>query len=147
MDIAASLQAVTEEIILKIANYVYKQTGLKNLCLAGGCALNCVSNGNILKNGPFENIWTQPAAGDAGGALGAVLAIHYMGLNNERVVNPDDSQAGSLLGPKYSDEEILETLKKYDAKYTKYETEEEVTQIIAKYIQELCLVAEGRYCL
>lgn len=136
MDIAASLQVVTEEIILKIANYVYKQTGLKNLCLAGGCALNCVSNGNILKNGPFENIWTQPAAGDAGGALGAALAIHYMCLNNERKVNPDDSQFGSLLGPKYSDEQILETLKKYDAKYTKYDSEEEVAQIIAKYISE-----------
>ncbi|MBQ9246235.1 carbamoyltransferase [bacterium] len=136
MDIAASLQVVTEEIILKIANYVYKQTGLKNLCLAGGCALNCVSNGNILKNGPFENIWTQPAAGDAGGALGAALAIYYMGLKNERIVNPDDSQEGSLLGPKYSDEEILATLKQYDAKYTKYETDDEVAKVIAKYISE-----------
>ena len=83
---------------------------MKNLCLAGGCALNCVSNGNILKNGPYENIWTQPAAGDAGGALGAALAVYYMGLNNERAVNPEDSQFGSLLGPKYSDEQILETI-------------------------------------
>ncbi|MCD7780838.1 MAG: carbamoyltransferase [Candidatus Gastranaerophilales bacterium] len=136
MDIAASLQAVTEEIILKLANYVYAQTGLKNLCLAGGCALNCVSNGNILKNGKFENIWTQPAAGDAGGALGAALAVFYMGLNNGRTVNPDDSQAGSLLGPEYSDEQIIETLNKFNAKYTKYETEEEVAQLIAKYISE-----------
>ncbi len=136
MDIAASLQAVTEEITLKLAKYVYKQTGLKNLCLAGGCALNCVSNGNILKNGPFENIWVQPASGDAGGALGAILAVYYMGLNNERKINPDDSQAGSLLGPKYSDEEILETLNKYSAKYIKYETEEEVVKLIAKYISE-----------
>jgi hypothetical protein len=136
MDMAASIQAVTEEIILKLANYVHKQTGMKNLCLAGGVALNCVSNGNILKNGPFENIWIQPAAGDAGGALGAALAIHYMHLNNERKINGKDFQFGSLLGPKYSDEEILKTLKSFDAKYTKYETEEEVVQIVAKYISE-----------
>ncbi len=137
MDIAASLQVVTEEITLKIANYVYKQTGMKNLCLAGGCALNCVSNGNILKKSEFENIWIQPASGDAGGALGAALAIHYMALNNERKANnKDDFQFGSLLGPKYSDEEILETLNKYNAKYTKYESEEEVCRLIAKYISE-----------
>ena len=136
MDMAASIQAVTEEIILKLANYVHKQTGMKNLCLAGGVALNCVSNGNILKNGPFENIWTQPAAGDAGGALGAALAIHYMHLKNERNTNGNDFQFGSLLGPKYSDEEILKTLEKFEAKYTKYETEEEVAQIVAKYISE-----------
>ena len=136
MDMAASIQAVTEEIILKLANYVHKQTGMKNLCLAGGVALNCVSNGNILKNGPFENIWTQPAAGDAGGALGAALAIHYMHLKNERKTNGNDFQFGSLLGPKYSDEDILKTLEKFEAKYTKYETEEEVAQIVAKYISE-----------
>ena len=136
MDIAASLQAVTEEIILKLAKYVHEQTGMKNLCLAGGVALNCVSNGNILKNGPFENIWTQPAAGDAGGALGAALAIHYSHLKNERKVNANDSQKGSLLGPKYSDDEIKETLDKFNAKYKKYESEEEVCKIIAKYIAE-----------
>ncbi|MBQ4077679.1 carbamoyltransferase [bacterium] len=136
MDMAASIQAVTEEIILKLANYVHKQTGMKNLCLAGGVALNCVSNGNILKNGPFENIWTQPAAGDAGGALGAALAIHYMHLKNERNTNGNDFQFGSLLGPKYSDEDILKTLEKFEAKYTKYETEEEVAQVVAKYISE-----------
>lgn len=136
MDIAASLQAVTEEIILKLAKYVHSQTGMKNLCLAGGVALNCVSNGNILKNGPFENIWTQPAAGDAGGALGAALAIHYSHLKNEREVNANDSQKGSLLGPKYSDDEIKETLDKFNAKYKKYESEEEVCKIIAKYIAE-----------
>lgn len=136
MNIAASIQAVTEEIILKIANYVYNQTGIKNLCLAGGCALNCVANGNILKNGKFVNVWIQPAAGDAGGALGAALAIYYMGLNKERIVNPSDSQEGSLLGPKYSEEEILETLNKFEAKYTKSETEEETAKIIAKCLFE-----------
>ena len=136
MDLAVSVQAVTEEITLKLANYVYKQTGLKNLCLAGGCALNCVSNGNILKNGPFENIWIQPAAGDAGGALGAALTIHYMLLNNERKTNGTDFQQGSLLGPKYSDEEILNTLKQYNAKFVKYNTDEETAAVIAKYIAD-----------
>ena len=136
MDMAASLQTVTEEIILKIANYVYEQTGIKNLCLAGGCALNCVSNGNILKNGKFENIWVQPAAGDAGGALGAALAVYYNALNNKRKTLMPDMQKGSLLGPKYNEEEIIETLKKYNAKYKKYDTEEEVVKIIAKYISE-----------
>ena len=136
MDIAASLQAVTEEIILKLANYIYKQTGLKNLCLAGGCALNCVSNGNLLQNSPFENIWIQPASGDAGGALGSALAVYYKALNNERKVNPDDSQKGSLLGPRYSDEEIIETLNKYDAKYIKCNSDEETAKLIAQYIAE-----------
>lgn len=136
MDIAASLQTVTEEIILKLADYVYKQTGIKNLCLAGGCALNCVSNGNILKNGQFENIWIQPAAGDAGGALGAALTIYYQFLDNHRKINLPDAQKGSLLGPKYTEEEIIETLKKFDAKYIKYDSEEEVCKIIAKYISE-----------
>ncbi len=134
MDIAASIQAVTEEIILKIADYVHKKTGLHNLCLAGGCALNCVSNGNILKNGKFDNIWIQPASGDAGGALGAALAVYYQALDNKRIVNAPDSQKGSLLGPKYSDEEIMAVLDKYNAKYKKYNSEEVVTKIIARYL-------------
>lgn len=136
MDIAASIQAVTEEIIIKLADYVYNQTGMKNLCLAGGCALNCVSNGNILKHGKFENIWIQPAAGDAGGALGAALAIHYMLFDNKREITGSDFQKGSLLGPKYSDDEILSTLNKFNAKYKKYDNEEEVCKIVAKYISE-----------
>lgn len=136
MDIAASIQAVTEEIILKIANYVHKKTGLKNLCLAGGCALNCVSNGNILKNSNFENIWIQPASGDAGGALGAALTVYYNALSNERIINPEDSQKGSLLGPKYNENEILEVLNKYQAKYTKYDNDIETAKVIAKYIAE-----------
>lgn len=136
MDIAASIQAVTEEIIIKLADYVYNQTGMKNLCLAGGCALNCVSNGNILKHGKFENIWIQPAAGDAGGALGAALAIHYMLFDNKREITGSDFQKGSLLGPKYSEDEILSTLNKFNAKYKKYDNEEEVCKIVAKYISE-----------
>lgn len=136
MDIAASIQAVTEEITLKLADYVYEKTGMKNLCLAGGCALNCVSNGNILKNGKFENIWIQPAAGDAGGALGAALAIHYMLFDNERKTTGTDFQKGSLLGPKYPDDEITSTLEKYEAKYKKYDDEDELCKVIAQYIAD-----------
>jgi carbamoyltransferase len=103
MDIAASIQVVTEEIVLRMANHVHKETNQKNLCLAGGVALNCVANGRILREGPFENIWIQPAAGDAGGALGAALSVWYRYLGKERS-NPNgfDSQQGSYLGPSFS---------------------------------------------
>jgi len=108
MDLARSLQDVTEEIVLKMGNYVHKETGLKNLTLAGGVALNCVANGRLLKEGPFENIWIQPAAGDAGGALGAALSAWYGYLENERTANDEtDSQIGSYLGPEYSNEQII----------------------------------------
>ncbi|MCH7972516.1 MAG: carbamoyltransferase [Bacteroidetes bacterium] len=108
MDLARSLQDVTEEIVLKMGNHVHKETGLKNLTLAGGVALNCVANGRLLKEGPFENIWIQPAAGDAGGALGAALTAWYGYLGNERTSNEDsDSQNGSYLGPEYSNEQII----------------------------------------
>jgi len=108
MDIARSLQEVTEEIVMKMANHVYKETSRKNLTLAGGVALNCVANGRILKEGPFENIWIQPAAGDAGGALGAALAAWYSYLGNERVADEKtDCQYGSYLGPEYSDDQII----------------------------------------
>ena len=107
MDIAASIQAVTEEIVLRMANHIYKETKQKNLCLAGGVALNCVANGRILREGPFENLWIQPAAGDAGGAMGAVLCVWHRYLGNERS-NPDgyDSQRGSYLGPSFSNETV-----------------------------------------
>jgi carbamoyltransferase len=108
MDLARSLQEVTEEIVMKIANHVYKETGLKNLTLAGGVALNCVANGRLLEEGPFENIWIQPAAGDAGGALGAALSAWYGYLGNERTADEEtDSQYGSYLGPEYTDEQII----------------------------------------
>jgi carbamoyltransferase len=107
MDIAASIQAVAEEVVMKMANHVYKETRQKYLCLAGGVALNCVANGRILRDGPFEDIWIQPAAGDAGGAMGAALSVWHRYLGNERP-NPNghDSQRGSYLGPSFSDEEI-----------------------------------------
>ncbi|MBU3760118.1 MAG: carbamoyltransferase [Candidatus Omnitrophica bacterium] len=107
MDIARSIQEVTEEIVLRIARYVRKKTGMRNLCLAGGVALNCVANGRLLREGTFENIWIQPAAGDSGGALGAALFAWHQILNNPRSANEiDDSLRGSYLGPEYSDAEI-----------------------------------------
>jgi carbamoyltransferase len=107
MDIAASIQAVTEEVVLKMARHVHRETGQKNLCLAGGVALNCVANGRVLREGPFENLWIQPAAGDAGGALGAALAVWHRFLGNPRRAAEDGhGQSGSYLGPAYSQEEI-----------------------------------------
>src|SRR3989338_7704843 len=112
MDLAMSIQAVTEEVMLKAVKYIHKLTGQKNLCLAGGVALNCVANGRILKEGPFENIWIQPSSGDAGGALGAALRIWYKYLGNKRTVdNINDSQKGSFLGPEYNDSYIENYLK------------------------------------
>jgi carbamoyltransferase len=107
MDLAKSIQVVTEEVMLRTARHIRKATGEKYLCLAGGVALNCVGNGRILREGPFEDIWIQPAAGDAGGALGAALFLWYQLLDNERVADGSrDSQSGSYLGPAYSEAEI-----------------------------------------
>jgi carbamoyltransferase len=119
MDIAASIQAVTEEILLRAAKHVHRQTGMKNLVLAGGVALNCVGNSRILREGPFEKIWIQPAAGDAGGALGAALFVWYQLLNNERKVDSHDKQQASLLGPAYNDEQIRLFLDSVNARYHK----------------------------
>jgi carbamoyltransferase len=107
MDLAKSVQVVTEEVMLRTARHIRKVTGEKALCLAGGVALNCVGNGRILREGPFDDLWIQPAAGDAGGALGAALFVHYQLLGNARVVDgATDMQEGSYLGPVYSDDEI-----------------------------------------
>ena len=96
MDIASSVQSVTEEVVLKLAKSISKESGNKNLCMAGGVALNCVANGKILKEGIFENIWIQPAAGDAGGALGAALALWHKELNNSRSSSPKDEMSAIL---------------------------------------------------
>jgi carbamoyltransferase len=117
MDIARSIQVVTEDIVLKLARSVQKELGVDKLCLAGGVALNCVSNGRLLREGPFSEIWVQPAAGDAGGALGAALAIWYQYLDNPRKVLPGDSMQGSYLGPRFSDEQIQSHLDSIGAKY------------------------------
>lgn len=118
MDLAASIQAVTEEVVIKLAKGIAKQTGEKNLCLAGGVALNCVANGKLLKAGVFEKIWIQPAAGDAGGALGAALAAYHLMLNQPRKISDgSDGMKGSYLGPSYSTEEIEADLFKSGATF------------------------------
>jgi carbamoyltransferase len=117
MDIAASIQKVTEDIMLKIAKSLKKEFKISNLCLAGGVALNCVANGKILKEKIFDNIWVQPAAGDAGGSLGAALALWHIENNNPRNININDDMQGSYLGPEYSQSEIEYQLDKIGAKY------------------------------
>ena len=134
MDVAASIQKVTEEIMLRSARYVHEQTGMKNLCLAGGVALNCVANGRILREGPFDDIWIQPAAGDAGGALGVALFIWHQLLNQPRTPQPTDSQRGSLLGPSYSDAEIKQFLDSVAARYTRIDDDRQLCDHIADQI-------------
>lgn len=120
MDIAATIQKVTEEIMLRMARYVYKVTQRDKLCLAGGVALNCVGNGRILREGPFKEIWVQPAGGDAGCALGSALLVWYKYLGNARYTdNKNDKQKSSFLGPSFSDEEIESFLRKENAPYRK----------------------------
>ncbi len=124
MDIASSIQKVIEDIMIKIAKSLKEEFNLSNLCLAGGVALNCVANGKILKEKIFDNIWVQPAAGDAGGSLGAALALWYIELNNPRKVGQNDSMQGSYLGPEYLQKEIEEQLDKAGAKYEIFKDEE-----------------------
>ena len=119
MDIAASIQAVTEEIVLKITRFLFKEFKIPNLCMAGGVALNCVANGKILKDGLFKNIWIQPASGDAGGALGAAQAFYYQELDNKRQILKNDSMKGSYLGPQFTDDEVENELKNSGANYKK----------------------------
>ena len=111
MDIASSIQKVTEEIMINLVKSIRKEYGIKNLCLAGGVALNCVANGKILKEKIFDNIWIQPAAGDAGGSLGAALALWHIDLGNKRFVNPKDNMSGSYLGTEFNQDEIERELK------------------------------------
>jgi carbamoyltransferase len=119
MDLAASVQAITEEIVLKLTRAIAGQTGMKNLCLAGGVALNCVANGKILKDGSFENIWVQPAAGDAGGALGAALIAHYLYMNQPRATPVGgDSMKGSYLGPAFEQHDIENRLLAVGAQFS-----------------------------
>jgi carbamoyltransferase len=117
MDIARSIQQVTEEIVLKIAQNVHRELGSDYLCLAGGVALNCVSNGRLLREGPFKDIWIQPAAGDAGGALGAALSAWHEYLGEPREICRDDAMCGAYLGPRYDDNDIRTYLDQVDARY------------------------------
>ena len=134
MDIAASIQAVTEEIVLKIAHYAHELTGARNLTMAGGVALNCVANGRVLREGPFDQVWIQPAAGDAGGALGAALFTWHELLDKPREVKSQDSQFGSLLGPSFSNDAIRAYLDSVGAIYTFHETNEKCVDHIAELI-------------
>jgi carbamoyltransferase len=136
MDVAASIQKITEEIMLKIARHVHKVTGQDKLCLAGGVALNCVGNGRILREGPFKEIWVQPASGDAGGALGAALLIWYKYLDNKRSSDDkNDRQKASFLGPRYSDEYIEGFLKKENIPYKKL-SYSEIPQVVSDLIMQ-----------
>tara|TARA_B110001452_G_C15161135_1_gene403895 strand:+ start:1 stop:1092 length:1092 start_codon:yes stop_codon:yes gene_type:complete len=117
MDIAASIQEVTEEIMIKLATSIKKEYGINNLCLAGGVALNCVANGKLLEKKIFDKIWIQPAAGDAGGSLGAALALWHNELDHPRKVNLNDDMQGSYLGPEFDNVEIEKILKEVGAEY------------------------------
>jgi carbamoyltransferase len=134
MDLAASIQVVIEEILLRMARHVHAETGQKNLCLAGGVALNCVANGRILREGPFEELWIQPAAGDAGGALGVALFIWHQLLDKPRTVNRLDAQRGSYLGPQFGDDEIRQFLDRVGARYRYIENEDELCDTVAGLI-------------
>ena len=136
MDLAASVQVVMEEIMLGMARHIHSDTGLQNLCLAGGVALNCVANGRVLREGPFENVWIQPAAGDAGGALGVALLIWHQLLGNDRKPQSDDCQYGSYLGPSYSTSEIRDYLDTVGASYSSFEDEDELCDAVAALIAD-----------
>ncbi len=136
MDIAASIQVVTEEIMLRMARTVHQQTGMDKLCLAGGVALNCVANGRILREGPFTDIWIQPAAGDAGGALGVALFIWHQLLNQPRTADPLDHQQGSHLGPSFTDEEIRCFLDGMGATYRHFDSEDALCDHVAEQIAQ-----------
>jgi carbamoyltransferase len=135
MDIASSIQVVIEEIVLKIIRFLSKEFKLPNLCMAGGVALNCVVNGKILKEGLFKNIWIQPAAGDAGGALGAAQAFYYQELDNERKILKNDLMKGSYLGPQFTDDQVEEELGRYGANYKKL-TSDQIIIETAKLLSE-----------
>ena len=129
MDLAASIQAVTEEIVLRLGRSVRKETGARNICLAGGVALNCVANGKLLRENVFDNIWVQPAAGDAGGAVGAAYAAYHGFMGQPRKLNGHmDGMAGSYLGPEYTDDEIAERLTAAKAKFTRLDHAQMIDQ-------------------
>ncbi len=136
MDLARSVQEVTEMVMLRLANSLHRETGLSNLCLSGGVALNCVGNGRVLREGPFSGLWIQPAAGDAGSALGAALNVHYSYLNQPRECQgPSDSMRGSYLGPRFSNEDIESRLQQLEARYEHVE-DSDLYRRVAEYLAE-----------
>jgi carbamoyltransferase len=137
MDLAASIQAVTEEIVLRIGRYVHERTGMKHLVLAGGVALNCVANGRLLREGPFEQIWIQPAAGDAGGALGGALFAWHQLLDKPRAVDGvHDLQRGSLLGPQFTNDEIAAFLDRSGVVASRYDDDGDLAERVASLLEE-----------
>jgi carbamoyltransferase len=135
MDISASIQVVTEEAMLRLARHAHQETGKRNLCLAGGVALNCVANGRILREGPFDALWAQPAAGDAGGALGAAFAVWHQMMDKPREPQVNDSMRGALLGPSYSDVEIVAVMKEFGA-IGEQLSDEELCDRVARLLNE-----------
>jgi carbamoyltransferase len=146
MDLAASIQVVTEEVMLRLGRDIHQRTGMRNLVLAGGVALNCVANGKLLAEGPFDSIWIQPAAGDAGGALGAALFVWHQLLENPRQAQPRDSQKGSFLGPAFTDEEIEAFLDQIGAAYDVFPSDEDLLQHTARLLEDENIVGwfQGR---
>ncbi|MEO7192308.1 MAG: carbamoyltransferase [Vicinamibacterales bacterium] len=146
MDLAASVQAVTEDLMLSMAQQVFKETGMKNLVLAGGVALNCVANGRLLREGPFDDIWIQPAAGDAGGALGAALFAWYQLLDKPRAPKGRDTQKGSLLGPRFTSQEIADWLDGQGVPYHRAENETDLMDRVVDLLVEEKIVGwfQGR---
>jgi carbamoyltransferase len=136
MDIAASIQKVTEDVMLRTARHAHAVTGKKHLCLAGGVALNCVGNGVILREGPFERLWIQPAAGDAGGALGAAQFVWHNLLGKPRTPSPEDNQRGSLLGPRYESRAIRDFLISQQIAFEECQTEDQLADRVAQLIEE-----------
>ena len=146
MDVAASIQAVTGETVLKMGQHVYSETHRESICLAGGVALNCVANGELLRKGPFKNIWIQPAAGDAGGALGAALSVWYQYLGNERIGdNGSDKMQGAYLGPQFLNKDIEAALKKEGAVFA-FLGDDLLVERVARLIDEKKVIGwfEGR---
>ncbi|HOC16661.1 MAG TPA: carbamoyltransferase [Vicinamibacterales bacterium] len=136
MDLAASIQVVTEEIVSRMARHLHGLTGMKNLCLAGGVALNCVANGRLRREGPFEGLWIQPAAGDAGGALGAALLVWHQLMGRERRPRSCDSMQGALLGPAFDDAQIKAVLDRAGACYHQYDDETMLEQVVSLLASE-----------
>jgi carbamoyltransferase len=136
MDLAASVQAATEEVMLRAARHLHRETGMKNLVLAGGVALNCVGNGRVLREGPFDNIWIQPAAGDAGGALGTAQFIWHQLLDHPRRVSGTDGMQGSLLGPHFDDDQIATVLDAAGARYTTHADDESLCAAVSTMLAD-----------
>ena len=135
MDLAASIQQVLEEVVLKLSRSIRKSTGQKNLCLAGGVALNCVANGKIVKEKIFDNVWIQPASGDAGASVGAALAVYYLLFNQPRFVNSSDGMNGSYLGPSFEQEEIELRLNNIGAKFESLSEDDLLSKVVAGLVE------------